>query len=150
MILSSIREWRRKKRESKIRKAYKEFCTALGDALSYLHLADTAFQVDGVLYGVRDPETYHKLRELEIAYAGLGYRIIPLSVWVDHGGWGVSLIGYWRIPREEGERPEFTTFTPDDLPTPSPMLKIMEETGKPVEAIVDEDGETTYRVVEDA
>ena len=150
MILSWIRRKLRNRRERKIRDRYMTFAIALGDALSYLHVGDSYFRWEDELWSVREHSTYHQLNELEAAYSSLGYRIVPLDAWIDHAGWGVSIDKYWRVPREEGERPWFTQMDITDLPTPSPMLEILERTGKPVVAEVDEDGETVYRVVDDA
>lgn len=143
------RSGRRQRREEKARARYREFATALGDSLSYLHMGDAHFLFEGKMYSVRDTETYHYLNELEEAYASLGYRIVPLDVWVDHGGWGVSLDGYWRVPREEDERPQFTNFDVEELPAPSPLLDLVMKTGKSYVQEIDDNGDIICREVDD-
>jgi hypothetical protein len=139
---------RRQHREEKVRERYRLFATRLGDSLSYLHMDDAHFRFENEIYSIRDTETYHYLNELEEAYANLGYRIIPLDVWIDHGGWGVSLDEYWRVPREEDERPIFTSFEVEELPAPSPMLDLVIETGKSYIQETDDNGDIICREID--
>jgi hypothetical protein len=71
----------------------------------------TLVHVCGQDYDLDDPELFHLLDELEEAYAGLGYRIIPFQDWIDHGGWNAPIDHLWLVERDEGERPQYTKHT---------------------------------------
>lgn len=44
----------------------------------------------------------------EEKYASLGYRIIPLSTWIDFAGWDVPVKDLWLVKRGNNEKPKFT------------------------------------------
>lgn len=139
-----------RRRHDRIVNEYRALATDIGGAISDMGLGDPWLRVKGTMISVRDPELYHILDVLEEAYATLGYRIIPLQDWVDHGGWGVDIEHLWLVKREEGERPQFTKLEPKmELPKQSRLLELTWETGKPHEAYRDENGEMQYRVMED-
>ena len=129
---------------------YREVAAKIGCAISDMGLGDSQMQVHRQWLGVRDPELYHILDELEEAYASLGYRIIPLQEWVDYGGWGVPLEHLWLVKRKEDERPQFTKFNPRaELPKRSYLVDMVWETGKAHEAYRDENGDIQYREIKD-
>ena len=130
---------------------YRQIATAIGDGLSNMGLGDVYLNnIRGKQISIYDPELYHILDECEEAYAGLGYRIIPLQEWVDYGGWGVPLEHLCLVKREEDERPQFTKFNPRaELPKRSHLVDIVWETGKAHEAYRDENGDKQYREIKD-
>ena len=145
-----FKRWRERRRHDAICAEYKNLAAGIGDALSMLGMGDPWTSARGKMYSVRDPQLYHILNEVEERYAGLGYRIIPLDRWVDYGGWGVSIEDVWQVRREDGERPEYTILEPrEEIPSPSPLVDIVMQTGKPHIAEVDLDGNMTIREVED-
>jgi hypothetical protein len=78
----------------------------------------------GFHFDIEDPELYHYLHELEVRYADLGYRIIPLQDWIDKAGWDVPLKHLWKVKREENERPRFTKHTKrPELPRIHPLAE---------------------------
>ena len=111
--------FRRKLKERKARKTiqrYRSLATVIGTALGDIHFGYSECNFENTTFSIRDPELYHLLDECEEAYASLGYRIIHLDDWTDHGGWGVSIDDKWLVRRSEGERPVFSKFTIDQLP----------------------------------
>lgn len=149
-MISWIRNLRKRRRHDKVVNDYRQFATALGDGLSYAYLGDPQIRHGKKWYGVKDGSAFHKLDELEEAYASLGYRIIPLENWIDYGGWGVAIDDLWLVKREPDERPVFTkSREKPELPEESPIVSMVMETGKPVEGYRDENGDMQYRVIED-
>jgi len=108
--IKSLREALRAKKASKehdaIVQRYREFGQDLGDSLSYAYLGNSQICSRNKVMSYR--ESIDQLDELEIAYAALGYRIIPLDDWIDHGGYGKSLERLWLVKRQAGEKPVFT------------------------------------------
>ncbi len=136
-------------RHDKIIAGYRSVATSIGEGLDMSGLGDPWVLVRGKRMSIRDPELYHILDELEEAYAGLGYRIIPLDNWIDIN-WGVSIEPLWLVKREEGERPQFTKSEPErELLEPSRLVEMVWKTGKAHEVYRDENGDMQYRVVED-
>lgn len=94
----------------------------IGGALATLGREREVTLASGWCFDIEDPELYHWLDELEVAYAELGYRIIPLQYWIDFAGWNVSLDHLWLMKRKEGERPLFTKFEDrPELPQRHPL-----------------------------
>ena len=153
MIFWAIRKWKARqarKHHDKVVKNYFTFAASLGDAISYMHMGDVRFDLDGKTFNPRDPETYHALHEHEVAYAELGYRVICLDAWVDYAGWGVNIDALRLQKRDANESPNFTKSEEKrELPEKSPLLDIVMQTGKACEQVTDEDGNTTIRVIED-
>lgn len=119
---------RKQYKDYQITSTYRSLATAIGLGMSAMGLGDPHVKWGGRLISVHDPELYHLLDEWEEAYASLGYRIIPLQDWIDHGGWGVDIEHLWLVKRKEGERPQFTKFEPRcELPTPSELLREIED-----------------------
>ena len=148
-MISWINDWWKRRKHDKIVSEYRTVASAIGLAISYMGFGDTMVLARGAKYSIRDPQLYHVLDELEESYAELGYRIIPMSAWIDYAGWGVEL-EEWLVKREDGERPIFTKLQPrTELPKRSPLFDLIMETGKPCEAYFDDDGEMQYRVIED-
>lgn len=147
-MISWIRNWREKRRHDSVCEKYRLLAGSIGDGLSMLGIGDPYIEVKRKMYSVRDPELYHILNEAEEKYAELGYRIISLERWVDYGGWGISIDDVWRVKRDEGERPGYTTFEPRDIPSPSPLVDIVTKTGKPHVAEVDANGNMNIRMVD--
>ena len=126
-MISWLRRLRNKYRHDKTVVRYYEIGTAIGKALS-LAIAHPWVTVRGKEFSVYDPELYHLLDELEEAYASLGYRIIQLHDWIDHGGWGIDIGDLWLVEREDGERPQYTKLYPrPELPQLSVLLQMHEE-----------------------
>jgi len=98
---------------------YREFATELGRCLSDIHLGDATSRMNFKSFGVRDSITFEMLDFLEEAYASLGYRIVPIECWVDHGGWGTNIDDVWLVEREEDERPIYTNMKVSDVPKSS-------------------------------
>lgn len=141
---------RRQHRHDKIVGEYWQTAFSLGDGISYAHMGSVEVEVRGKYYSVNDCEVYHILDELEQAYAGLGYRIVPLDTWVDYAGWNVEMDHLWLVKRDEDERPQYTKKEPKrELPEQSDLLQKVMETGKAHESFVNEDGETEVRQVEE-
>ena len=144
------KEAREQHRHDKIVAEYRTVGCAIGDGISYAHMGSVEVDVRGKYYGIGDPEVYHILDELEVAYAELGYRIVPLDTWVDYAGWGVKIDHLWLVKRDEDERPQYTKKGPRrELPEQSDLLQKVMETGKAHESFVNEDGETEVRQVEE-
>jgi hypothetical protein len=53
-------------------------------------------------------EAFVKLDEHEEKYASLGYRVVPLSAWIDFAGWDICIKKYWLQKRDKNEKPVFT------------------------------------------
>lgn len=153
MISWLTKRWkasRARKKHDKITAEYRQVACNIGDAISYMGMGDVWITLRGEDYSMRDAQVYHVLDELEEAYAGLGYRIVPLDNWIDYAGWGVKMDHLWLVKREEDERPVFTKLEPKrELPQESKLLQTVMETGKACEAVRNEDGEMEIRVLED-
>ena len=125
-MISWLRRLRNKYKHDRTVRRYRELATSIGRALS-MAIADPWVMWRGQELSVYDPELYHLLDEFEEAYASLGYRIIQLPDWIDHGGWGVDIEDLWLVAREEGERPQYTKLYPrPELPTLSVLLQAHE------------------------
>ena len=141
---------RDKYNHDKITSEYRQAAISLGDGISYAHMGGVEVDIKGKYYNINDPEVYHILDELEVAYAGLGYRIVPLDTWVDYAGWGGKMDDVWLVKRDKDERPQYTKKEPKrELPEQSDLLQKVMETGKAHESFVNEDGETEVRQVEE-
>lgn len=139
---------RKQYHHDKIVAEYRRVASSIGDALSYAAYGDPKIKVDKRWYRVHDRELYHVLNELEVAYAELGYSIIPLDRWIDHSGWNVSIDDVWLIKRCKGERPQFTIFEPGALPTVSPLLEVALYTGRPC-VMRESNGEFKIEIIDD-
>lgn len=149
-MISWIKKKLAQRKHDRVANEYYRAACAIGDAISYAHMGAVSTEVGGKRYELKDPELFHVLDELEVAYAELGYRVVPLDNWVDYAGWGVDIAPLWLVKREEGERPVFTKLEPKrELPEQSDLLQKVWETGKAHEAFMNEDGETEVRQVEE-
>ena len=104
-------------------KAYRFVAMCLGTALATPYGRENSMiGFNGQGYRLDDPELYHLLNEYEITYARLGYRVVPLQVWIDEG-WDAPIDDYWLIKREPGERPMYTKFTDvPEIPKRNPLF----------------------------
>jgi hypothetical protein len=137
-------------KHDQITQAYHDLAADIGGGISEMGLGDPWLRVKGKMMSIRDPELYHLLDELEVAYAELGYRIITIDDWVDFGGWGVSIDHLWLMKRDEGERPVYTKLEPKrELPERSHLLDMVWNGDGPVEAYRDDDGKMHYREIKD-
>ena len=98
----------RRRRQKRAIESYHDFALLLGQALSENHLGERWFYYSNKTWSTRDQETYHKLDELEEAYAKLGYRIVPLQSWIDFSGWEVPINHLLCQNRAPNERPQFS------------------------------------------
>ena len=113
---------RNRKSPSEITNRYWYIATQVGGALATMGREREVTVAHGWCFDVEDPELYHWLDEIEVLYAALGYRIIPLQDWIDYAGWGVSLDHLWKVKRDDMERPRFTKHTKrDELPKRNPL-----------------------------
>tara|TARA_S200002703_G_C3765538_1_gene235661 strand:+ start:236 stop:697 length:462 start_codon:yes stop_codon:yes gene_type:complete len=153
MISWLIRKYKTRKQRQhhdKVIKDYRTFAASLGDAISYAHMGSVSFSLFNKSWSLSDPETYHKLDELEEQYAELGYRIVSVDDWVDYAGWGVNIDHLWLVKRDEDERPVFSKNKQKrELPEPSPLLDMVMKTGKAHEQVMNDEGEMEIRQVED-
>tara|TARA_R110002126_G_C10490983_1_gene504804 strand:- start:45193 stop:45657 length:465 start_codon:yes stop_codon:yes gene_type:complete len=134
----------------KIVEEYRQVACGIGDAISYMHMGDAQTMIRGKWHSMKSPEVYHILDELEVAYAELGYRIVPLDTWVDYAGWGGKMDDVWLVKRDKNERPHYTRKEPKrELPEQSDLLQKTWETGKAHESVLNEDGEIEIRQVEE-
>jgi len=105
----------KKKKHDEIVGRYRLTASVIGSVLAMpFNKENTTIGLEGLPFQVDDPELYHLLNECEVAYAELGYRIIPLQDWIDYGGWKVSMKYLWLVKRKQKERPVFTKFA--DVP----------------------------------
>ena len=105
----------KKKKHDEAIGTYRLAASVIGSALaSPFDRERILIGLDGKAFRLNDPELYHLLNEREVAYAGLGYRIISLQDWIDNGGWSVDIEPLWLVEREKGERPVFTDIS--DVP----------------------------------
>jgi len=141
---------RDKYNHDKVVEEYRTVGCTIGDGISYAHMGSVEVDIRGKYYSISKPEVYHILDELEVAYAELGYRVVPLNTWVDYAGWGVKMDHLWLVKRDKDERPQYTKKEPKrELPEQSDLLQKVWETGKAHESFVNEDGETEIRQVEE-
>ena len=96
-----------KKHHDKIISDYRSFATGFGDGLSYAYLGEPSVQAhNGKWLNLEECLDY--LDQLEEAYAALGYRVLSIDDWIDHGGYNRSIDAVWLVKRAEDEKPVFT------------------------------------------
>jgi hypothetical protein len=105
-LYSHIRRRRLQKQHDAIVQQYREFGTAFGDSLSYAYLGNRQICHRSKVYTYQ--EALDILDQLESAYAALGYRIISLDDWTDHGGYDKDIDRMWLCKRQSGEKPLYT------------------------------------------
>jgi len=105
----------KKKKHDEIVGWYRSTASVIGGVLAMpFNRENTVIGLEGRPFRINDPELYHLLHEYEVAYAELGYRIISLQDWIDHGGWKVSMKHLLLVKRDKNERPVFTKYA--DVP----------------------------------
>ncbi len=105
-LLANLRARKAKKMHDATINEYRSFATAFGDGLSYGYLGDP--EVQSGRKWLKIAECWDELDRLEVAYADLGYRILSVDDWIDHGGYGKDIERLWLVKRFPGERPVFT------------------------------------------
>ena len=143
----ATKKGRAQRRHDKIIYGYREFATNVGGCLADIHLGDATFRMGLKSFGVRDSITFEMLDFFEEEYASLGYRVVPIERWVDHGGWGVNLDDVWLVEREKDERPVYTKMKVSDIPKSSNFLAEVWHSGEPTEMTIDTDGNRHIRKI---
>lgn len=105
-LCNHVRYRRHRKQHDAIVQEYREFGTALGDSLSYVYLGNNQICCKSRVYTYQ--EALDVLDQLETAYTALGYRVIPLDDWIDHGGYDKNIDRIWLCKRQSGEKPLYT------------------------------------------
>lgn len=148
MLIRWLKGLRKRRHHDRVVNRYKDFASALGEATSYGYIHEPRVYYRGKLLLTK--EAFEKLDELEEQYSLLGYRIIEFHRWVGYGGYEQSIDDVWLVERKENERPRFTKDEEQpEIPAPSQLYKLCMETGKPVFARLNEDGEYEYDIQED-